>query len=380
MSILKHGRITITDGLGTRSFGDDDGPSVTVHVHDLSAYDRVIKEGGVGLGATYAEGLWTTTDLTALLQIALRNTRRTHGLSRAWHRMIAPISDRLAARRPQNLATDEADVRAHYDLGNDFFELVLDETMMYSSAYFPNSETSLANASRTKLDMLNQLLDLHPKDHVLEIGTGWGGYAVHTAEKADVSITTTTISREQFNYARDRVARSGLDGSVEVIDQDYRLLSGEYDKGVSIEMIEAVDWREYDTYFEVVADRLRPGGRFAMQAIVIRDADFDRAKNKTDFIKEQIFPGGCLPSVAALSTAAARHGLTLTASNDLGLHYAETLRRWRDNLHTAAAEHPEINPLGDPDFVRLWDFYFSYCEAGFLERYITNKQLLFERR
>ncbi|MCB0918023.1 MAG: class I SAM-dependent methyltransferase [Actinobacteria bacterium] len=381
MTALRGGRITLTDPLGHRSFGDDRGPAGRVHVHDLRAYDRLISGGGAGLGASYADGLWSTDDLTAVLRVALRNTRRTHPLGNAWHALLAPVTDRIArARRRQSLEADAADIRAHYDLGNDFFELVLDETMMYSAAYFADGGDDLAAASRAKLDLLNRLLDLQDGDRVLEIGTGWGGYAEHTARNVPVSITTTTISREQYLFAQQRMRQAGLNHQVQVLDQDYRMLQGEFDKAVSIEMIEAVDWREYDTYFAAIAQRLRPGGRFAMQAIVIGDADFDRAKRKSDFIKEYIFPGGCLPSVRALRAAAANHGLVLTAGNDLGLHYAETLRRWRTNLHAAAANHPEVAPLSDERFVRLWDFYFSYCEAGFTEGYITDKQLLFERR
>jgi cyclopropane-fatty-acyl-phospholipid synthase len=377
---IGNGQITVIDPLGSETFGDHAGKSVVITVRDLHAYDRLVSEGGVGLGRSYADGQWDVDDLTALLRIALRNLRPLHKWGNRWHQAVAPISDHFSAKRPQDLQTDAEDIRAHYDLGNQFFELILDETLMYSAAYFANPDDDLETASEAKLDLLNQMLDLKPADEVLEIGTGWGGYAVRTAERHDVQITTTTISREQHEYAVARVSRAGLADRVAVLDQDYRLLAGVFDKAVSIEMIEAVDWREYDTFFEVVGQRLRPGGRLAMQAILIGDDDFQRTKNKTDFIKAEIFPGGCLPSVRALQLAAAKSGLKLTGRRDIGRHYSETLRRWRRNLHAAAESHPEVDPISDKRFVRLWDFYFSYCEAGFEEGYVTDKQLLFEKR
>jgi cyclopropane-fatty-acyl-phospholipid synthase len=219
------------------------------------------------------------------------------------------------------------------------------------------------------------MLELNPGDRVLEIGTGWGGFAVYAARQYGCRVTTTTISERQYQYARRRVRDAGLDHLVTVLDADYRDLRGTYDKAISIEMIEAVDWRDYDTFFARCRNLLTDSGTLAMQAIVLPDRSFDRAKHRTDFIKAAIFPGGCLPSVEALTTAAGKSGLALTQLDDIGLHYAETLRRWKENL---ATHRDELRRFGfDDRFARLWEFYFSYCEAGFDERYVSNVQIAF---
>ena len=288
------------------------------------------------------------------------------------------MTDPVRRRRRQDPARDRADVRAHYDLGNEFFERLLDETMMYSSAVFPSPSSSLAEGSAHKLDRLCRRLGLGPDDHVLEIGTGWGGFAVHAAQRYGCRVTTTTISQQQYDYARSRVRAAGLDGRVTVLDRDYRDLDGRYDAVVSIEMIEAVDWREYGTFFAACRDRLTPAGRLGMQAIVIPAQRYDQARAGRDFIKNVIFPGGSLPSIEALLRASSAVGdFTVTDLEDIGPHYAETLRRWRASLEACRAD---LGDLGlDARFGRLWDFYLAYCEAGFDERDISAVQLVLTR-
>ena len=248
-----------------------------------------------------SQGWWDVDDLTGFLRLL---SREVHRYDPARNRVAGTVGrslDRLRSRRPQDKHRDRANIRAHYDLGNDFFSLMLDETMMYSSAWFADADTSLAEASTAKLDRLCRRLDLGPDDHVVEIGTGWGGFAVHAAARHGCRVTTTTISRAQFEYATERVAAAGLASLVDVRHDDYRDLTGTYDKLVSIEMIEAVDWRELDTFFGVCRRLLEPDGLMGLQAIVIPAHRYERAKNTEDFIKAFIFPGGCLPSLEAIT-------------------------------------------------------------------------------
>ncbi len=345
---------------------------VRVEVHDPRTYRRVLLEGSVGLGESYADGWWDADDLTGLLRLALRGLRPTHAPRDRLHRLLAPVVDPMSRLRRPNPARDQRHVRAHYDLGNEFFQNILDETMAYSCAFFDRPDTSLVDASRAKFDRVARMLDLGPGDRLLEIGTGWGGFAIHAAEQYGCRVTTTTVSARQYEFARRRVLRAGLADRITVLDRDYRELSGDFDKAVAIEMIEAVDWRDYGSFFECIKDRLTDQGALALQSIVVPDAHFDRLKRHTDFIKAAIFPGGCLPSTAALDTAANAAGLTPVSHEDIGTHYGETLRRWRTNLDAAAPGLATRTDLGlDDRFARLWDFYFAYCEAGFEERYIS---------
>ncbi len=363
-------------------FGDPATPApsaaiaVDVTVHEPRVYERVIRQGSVGLGESYADGWWDADDLTAFLRLTLRNLRATHARRDRFHRLVTPVVDPVLRLRRPDPARDARHVRAHYDLGNDFFARLLDETMAYSCAVFDRPGISLADASRAKFDRLAHLLDLQPGDRLLEIGTGWAGFALHAAREYGCLVTTTTVSQRQYEHARALVADAGLADRVTVLDLDYRDLRGTYDKAIAIEMIEAVDWRDYPAFFEHVRGVLTDDGALAMQAIVASDGSFDRLKRRSDFIKEAIFPGGCLPSVAALTaSAAADAGLELRGHTDIGVHYAETLRRWKANLDATGAD---LSRLGlDARFGRLWTFYLAYCEAGFDERYISAAQLLY---
>lgn len=353
-------------------------PSATVQVHHPGSYRRVLFEGSVGCGESYADGWWDTDDLTAFLRLLSRSVRLADPVRLAANRALAPVRDPVARLRRQDRHRDREHIRVHYDLSNQFFERMLDETMMYSCAVFPTPTTSLAEASRTKLDRLCRAMRLSADDHLLEIGTGWGGFAVHAAREFGCRVTTTTISDRQFEYATKRVRDAGLDDRITVLDLDYRDVRGRFDGIVSIEMIEAVDWRDYDTFFRACDRLLAPTGRIAMQAIVTSSRRFEITKHKNDFIKQVIFPGGCLPSIEALLTSSGRvSDLTLVSLDDIGHHYPETLRRWRSNVE---ASRNDLPPMGlDDRFARLWNFYLSYCEAGFEERDISVAQLVLAR-
>ena len=354
----------------------DDEIRVRVDVHDPRTYGRVLHQGSVGLGESYADGWWDTDDLTGLLRLANRSLRSTHPARDRLHRLAGPLIDPIARLRGPDPQRDRRNIRAHYDVGNEFFRRILDDSMMYSCAVFDSPDASLGDASHAKLDRLAQMLDLSEGDRVLDIGTGWGGFAIHAAQNYGCRVTATTISQRQYEYTRNRVRDAGLEHLITVVDEDYRDLRGTYDKAIAIEMIEAVDWRDYDTFFDTVRARLEDNGMFAMQAITVSDQSFDRTKRHTDFIKAAIFPGGCLPSIEALTDAARRSGeFALVRHDDIGLHYAETLRRWRANLDAVRHELPSLGL--DDRFGRLWRFYFAYCEAGFDERYISAAQLLY---
>jgi cyclopropane-fatty-acyl-phospholipid synthase len=267
---------------------------------------------------------------------------------------------------------------AHYDLGNDFYRLFLDETMTYSSGIFETPESSLKAASIAKYDRLCRKLDLGPDDHVLEIGTGWGGFALYAAEKYGCEVTTTTISRQQYDYAKGKIEAAGLSHRIHLLKSDYRELTGRYDKLVSIEMIEAVGHQYYDTFFQVCARYLKADGLMAIQAITIADHAFEQHKKSVDFIKRYIFPGSCIPSIASLLAAMSRSSdLRLFHLEDITPHYATTLRMWRERFFDNI---DQVRGLGFEDaFIRMWDYYMSYCEGGFLERYIGNVQMVFAK-
>ena len=380
------GYIEITeDGGPTVTFGPDrpdryGRPSVRVRVevHDPRSYQAVLTGGSAGLGEAYLRGWWDVDDLTGFLRLLGREVHRYDPARNGVARSAGVLVDRVRARRRPDKHRDRANIAAHYDLSNDFFSLMLDETMMYSSAVFATPEMSLTDASTHKLDLLCRRLDLGPADHVVEIGTGWGGFAVHAAATYGCRVTTTTISHAQFTYATARVAAAGLAHLVEVRNEDYRDLTGTYDKLVSIEMIEAVDWRELDTFFATCQRLLTPDGVMGLQAIVIPGARYERAKNTEDFIKAFIFPGGCLPSIESITRSTRRvTDLTLTDLDAYGTHYAETLRRWRANVETHQAR---LGGLGlDDRFQRMWAFYLAYCEAAFDEGDIDVIQCVLAR-
>jgi cyclopropane-fatty-acyl-phospholipid synthase len=346
-----------------------------VTVHDRRAYGSLLWSASVGLGTSYVAGWWDSDDLTALVRALARDTRllreRLDRLGRAWGAVL-DVPARLAAPGRDD---DKRNITEHYDLSNDFFALMLDETMTYSCAVFERPGATLPEAQETKIDRLCTKLELAPTDHLVEIGSGWGGLAVHAATRYGCRLTTTTISDAQRTYVEKRVADAGLADRITVLGLDWRDLAGRFDKVVSVEMVEAVDWRWHDQFLAKCSDLLADDGLAAIQAIVIDDRSFERAKRHQDFVRRMVFPGGCIPSVASLTTSLARAtDLRIVDLEDIGRHYAETLRRWADNL---AANTDAVATLGvGQEFRRLWDLYLAYCEASFLERHISDVQLV----
>jgi cyclopropane-fatty-acyl-phospholipid synthase len=377
LALLRHGRLVLRDGAALSNWGEAASAPVELVVRDPRFYTAVAFGGAVGAGEAFIEGWWTTDDLTGLVRLLLRNREALDGLETGSARLVQPVRRLLHAMHQNTRRGARRNIRAHYDLGNDFFELILDDTLTYSCGLFDRPGASLRDASVAKYARMAALLDLRPEDHVIEIGTGWGGFALHAASRHGCRVTTTTISEEQFRLATRRVAEAGLTDRVTVLRQDYRDLRGTYDKLVSIEMIEAVGHEHYPTFFAQCAALLAPSGRAAIQAITIDDARYDAARREVDFIKRYIVPGGCIPSRSVLRQAAAGAGLALVQADEMGLHYAETLRRWRGNMH---ANRERIAALGmDERFQRMWEFYFCYCEGGFLEQVIGTAQMVFAR-
>ena len=347
-------------------------------MHDDRVWSAVALRGSTGLGKSYAQGWWDCDDLTSLLRIlftALRPATRT--LDRIGT-TTARFADPVRRLRTTRGARDRRNVRAHYDISNDFFALMLDPTMTYSCGLFEQPHVSLVDAQRSKLDRICRLLELTPEDELLEVGSGWASFAIHAASSYGCRVTTTTISDAQFDLARKRVASAGLTHLVTVRPDHYRDLTGRYTKLASIEMIEAVDWRDHDDFFETCSRLLDQNGLMALQTIVIEEGAFDRTKVHQDFIKRFIFPGGCLPSVTSLATSAARHELQLLELHDIGRHYPETLRRWRTSFD---AQREPVSELGlDERFQRLWTFDLCYCEAGFIGGRVSDVQVLLSNR
>lgn len=379
----RHERLTIdertTRRASTTVCGNRDGAvevDAMARVTDDRAFGALAREGSIGLGRGFVEGWWTSDDPVGVVRFAIRNLGSVDRARNRWHGATGWATDRIRAALPRDTRErNREDIGAHYDIGNDFFRLFLDETMTYSSAVFPTEDASLAEASRHKYDLLLDKLGVVDGDHLLEIGTGWGGMAIRAASERNARVTSTTISEEQFDEARRRVASAGVADRVTLLDSDWRDLDGSYDHVVSIEMIEAVDWRDYDDFFAKIDRLLRPGGRVAIQAICLPDDRWGRAKNTEDFIRRFVFPNGYLPSVAAIGDSVDRAtDLRVVEVDDITPHYAETLRRWRETFDSRVAD---VADLGlDERFQRLWRFYLAYCEAGFRERHVRVVQLV----
>lgn len=369
----------IVDGIRTWEFGAWRTGDPEARVLDPRAWPLVLTGGSAGLGEAYLRGWWSTDDLTAVLRVLLRTLDRSRGARSSLQRFAAPITEPVRRRRRSDPARDRRNIVAHYDIGNEFFELLLDPTMTYSSGLFERTDMTMEEASIAKIDRLCRDLHLAPGMRVVEIGSGWGAFAIRAATQFGAQVTTTTISNEQFEHVTAKVASLGLSDRIEVLHDDYRDLTGRFDRVVSIEMIEAVDWRDHDTFFRVCADLLQPDGLMGLQAITIDDDRYERAKHTEDFIKAFIFPGGCLPSMTAIESSIDRAtDLRVVADHRFGPSYAETLRRWRSNLLDHSGE---LAGLGlDDAFVRMWEFYLCYCEAGFDEGSIDVRQLVFEHR
>jgi cyclopropane-fatty-acyl-phospholipid synthase len=376
---LAHGRLIVTEPHGSREFGPGPAPAARLTVRHPQFYRAVVLGGHLGAVEAFLDGWWETDDLTALVRLMVQNRAVLDSLETGWARLALPLRRAWHAWRRNSRTGSRRNIAAHYDLGNEFFAEFLDDTLTYSCGIFEHPGASLREASIAKYERLCQKLDLRPADHVLEIGSGWGGFALHAAATRGCRVTTTTISREQHRLAVARVDAAGLADRITVLLQDYRDLAGRYDKLVSIEMIEAVGHAFYRTFFRKCAELLKPGGRMALQAITIDPRFYHRARREVDFIKRYIFPGANIPSVPILRQAAERgSGLVLVHLEDITPHYAETLKRWRENF---LSRWDRLRALGfSEEFRRLWEFYFCYCEGGFRERFLGDVQLLFTHR
>ncbi|MCJ7558300.1 MAG: cyclopropane-fatty-acyl-phospholipid synthase family protein [Gammaproteobacteria bacterium] len=375
---LAYGSLRIYDGYGFQGFaGTEKGSelSATIRVTDGRFYTNLALGGAVGAAEAYMLGYWHSDDLTGLIRLLAVNRNVLENLDSGLARLANPLRKALHWINRNTKSGSRRNISAHYDLGNEFFSLWLDDSMMYSAAVFDRPDMSLEEASAAKLDRICQKLELTAEDQVLEIGTGWGGFAIHAATHYGCRVTTTTISREQYDFARARVTQAGLDDRITLLLKDYRDLEGEFDKVVSIEMIEAVGHEYLDTYFSCCSQRLKPGGMMALQAITIPEQRYQTALKSVDFIQRYIFPGGFLPSVTAmLQSIGARTDMRLYHLEDIGEHYATTLRHWRERFHKKLTD---IRGMGySEEFLRMWEYYYCYCEGAFLERAIGNVQML----
>jgi cyclopropane-fatty-acyl-phospholipid synthase len=375
---LHGGRLTVTDVDGTtEGFGPADAElTAEIVVRDPRCWSAIVTEGSIGFGRGFIEGWWHSEDPVTAVRILIANMHALDDVQRRIVGVTHPVLDPIRrVRGPRDRRGNREDISAHYDIGNDFFSLFLDETLSYSSATFASADTSLRDASLAKYDRLLDKLDIGSTDHVLEIGTGWGGFAIRAAGTRACDVTTTTISVEQRREATRRVAEAELSDKVTLLDSDWRDLEGTHDKIVSIEMIEAVDWRDYESFFAKIERCLAPDGMVGIQAICMPDRRWATKRNKEDFIRRFVFPGGMLPSIGSITEAVGRAThLQVLDLEDLTIHYAETLRRWREAFDEEA---DAVHQLGlDDRFCRLWRFYLAYCEAAFLERHCTVNQFV----
>ncbi len=374
-SKLREGELTLVLPGGEKHVFGRSGsmPAATLFIHDDEFFARVLLHGEIGAGEAYADGLWHADDLVALIELGIAN-RRHMQLNASWLSTVARLKDLRFHRENRNTVDRAKDnIHAHYDLGNDFFRLFLDDTMTYSCAYFDMPEQSLEDAQRSKYQRLCERAAIAPSDHVLEIGCGWGGFAIHAAQTYGCRVTAITISHEQLAFARQRVADAGLADLVDVRLCDYRHVAGQFDKIVSIEMFEAVGAEYYEEFFSMCARLLRPGGRLTMQTITVPDRSFEALRDGVNWVQKYIFPGGMLPSIVVIERALRPTDLVLDGFDDIGAHYALTLRRWRERF---LAQLPAVRDIGfDDKFIRTWEYYLALSEAGFLTRNTGDAQL-----
>jgi cyclopropane-fatty-acyl-phospholipid synthase len=379
---LEAGTVRLTDASDEYLFGNGNGSgsglSAHIRVQDPRFYSEIAFGGSIGGGEAFMHAFWTCDDLVALVRILLQNREVLDGMETGAARFTQPLQKLFHWVNRNSHEGARRNISAHYDLGNEFFALWLDETMMYSSAIFETKDTSLHQAQLDRMKHVCDRLQLTPDDHLVEIGTGWGGLAIYAAEHYGCRVTTTTISKEQFEKAKERVAAAGLQDRVTLLFEDFRNLEGEFDKLVSIEMIEAIDHDLFDIYFAKCSELLKPDGLMLIQAITIADQRYEEYRKSIDFIQRYIFPGSGLPSSAVMTDSVARNtDMRLLGLEDIGLHYATTLDRWRKNFF---ARLEEVRAQGFSDtFIRMWEYYLCYCEGAFLERAISDVQILFAK-
>ncbi|MCA9263911.1 MAG: class I SAM-dependent methyltransferase [Planctomycetales bacterium] len=376
---IRHGQVTI-GGAGVReTFGSaGNGLSARVEVLDDRFFSEVLWGGSLGAAEAYRQGYWRCDDLVSLIRILARNRDALASLGVKTRWLMAPAQRLRHCWHRNSQAGSRRNIAAHYDLSNAFFATFLDPTMTYSSGIFSSPQSTMEEASVEKYDRICRVLRLTPKDRVLEIGTGWGGFAEHAARHYGCHVTTTTISAAQHEYAAQRFDQSGLDDRITLLRHDYRALQGQFDKLVSIEMIEAVGYEYLDTYFRQCARLLKPTGSMLLQAITMPDQGYRHYLKSVDFIQRYIFPGGCLPSLGAICDSVRRvTDFRVTMLDDFAQHYARTLQLWRAEFFRRL---DEIRELGMDDvFIRTWDFYFCYCEGAFCENLTGVAQILLEK-
>lgn len=378
MKDIKWGSLTIVDGTDnsrTYQLGEKKSEiETTIFVKRTSFFSRAALGGSIGAGESYVDGDWTCSNLPNLIRIMVRNRNVLENMDNRFGNILLPVQKVMHGLRSNTVEGSKKNIRDHYDIGNDFFQLFLDETMMYSSALFQGKERSLKEASIAKIKTICDKLELKDTDHLVEIGTGWGSLAIYAAENYGCKVTTTTISREQYEFTKKRITEKNLTDKITLLFEDYRHLTGKFDKLVSVEMIEAVGIENLPVYFEKCSSLLKPSGLMVIQAITIREQFYESAKNSVDFIQKHIFPGGALPSIWAMMDCIKDNtDLMLLGQEDFAEDYADTLSQWMKNLE---ARKEEVVKLGYPEFLfRLWEFYFAYCEGGFRERAIGLSQL-----
>lgn len=374
LSAIRDASLRIIDRHEHFSLGDENaGLTATIEVHDSRFWRMLAASGSVGAGEAYMYGLWDCDNLTQVIRVLARNRDILPGLSsrQNWLQKLALHAWHRSTRN--SLTGSRKNIAAHYDLSNAFFKLWLDQRMMYSSAWYRDDDMTLGQAQEAKLDKICRQLNLQPHHHVLEIGTGWGGFAIYAAEKYGCEVTTTTISQAQYQEAMSRIRSAGLTGKVHLLCEDYRELDGQYDRVVSIEMVEAVGHDYVDSYFQKVAGMLKPDGEALIQAITIEDHRYESAVKSMDFIKRYIFPGSFIPSVARLQQAVNTCDLQINDVFEMGQSYARTLAEWR-NRFIDKLEAVKQQGFSQP-FIRMWLFYLCYCEGGFAERALGDVQM-----
>lgn len=375
---LQQGHITLYEDGRAHSFGqkaEEASVSAFLQVHDPRFYTKLLFDGSIGAGEAYMAGFWTSQEPAKVVQVVAMNQVVKKGVDPSWMTLFQPLHRFFHLLRRNTRQGSRRNIVAHYDLGNDFYRLFLDETMSYSCAVFEQEDAPLKEAQLSKYRRICEKLELTQGDHLLEIGTGWGGFAIYAATQSGCRVTTTTISDQQFALATKRVAQAGLSDRITIVQKDYRELQGQYDKLVSIEMIEAVGHHYFDTFFQQCGRLIKPGGKMLLQAITIADHAFEEYKGSVDFINRYIFPGGCLPSVSVMRGSINKETqLEVSHLEDLTPHYVKTLTMWRQNFFERIEE---VKALGyDETFIRMWDYYLIYCKGGFLSRHIGNVQML----
>ena len=380
---IHHGEIVLVDECrkSQHRFGKRSARfpvTARLNVHQPQFYSELAFGGSIAAAESYMLGHWSADSLTDVVRIMVRNMDVLDDMETGLASLSNPIRRALHWLNRNTKQGSRKNIAAHYDIGNDLFALMLDNTMMYSCGIFTDDQTSLEQASLNKLQRICDKLQLSDKDHVVEIGTGWGGFAIYAAQHYGCKVTTTTISQEQYNLALERIHKMGLQDKITVLLKDYRELQGKFDKLVSIEMIEAVGHQYYGAFFNKCSELLKPDGMMLLQAITIADQRYEQAKRSVDFIQRYIFPGSCIPSNTAILNAVCNTSdMRLVHHEDIGPHYATTLRKWRENFF---AHLGQVKSLGYNDvFIRLWEFYLCYCEGGFEERAISDVHMLLSK-